>query len=186
MEQVNGDKWYSLGDNTLKWAEVKGLAAGARHAAGHAPSAFTVVTWSHLDLAPWAKTWGMTGYGSAFTNVCSSAGTQASSSCLLVFPPGELPSACYSAFMHSLWLLVTLKAFLSPLFNSRFVWSVITQSQAHTPHRENNHFLVTASNYLKNIELLVNQEHFEPKAFLAASTRENVFCTRPERRAWQP
>lgn len=48
---------------------------------------------------------------------------------------------------------MTSRAFTSALLNSRFVWSVVTQSQAHTQDGENNHFVGKASNYLENPQL---------------------------------
>lgn len=135
MEQANGDKWYlrQCPEMSRRW---RAWRRRLLNTAGHAPSAFKVVTWGRSCLAPWLKTWGMPDYSAAFTNICSPTGTQACSSRLLVFlPPQELPSACYSTFLHPLSLLMTSRAFISALFN-------------HATRTEK--ILVEASNYLKN------------------------------------
>lgn len=72
-------------------------------------------------------------------------------------PPQELPSACYSAFLHPLSLLMTSRAFISALFNHA------TQTQDGE-----RIFLVKASNYLKNPQLQqsdVTRQWWIPSSF---------------------
>lgn len=156
MEQANGDKWYLR--------QCPEMRRRLLNTAGHAPSAFKVVTWGRPCMAPWLKTWGMPDYSATFTNICSPTGTQACSSRLLVFlPPQELPSACYSAFLHPLSLLMTSRAFISALFN-------------HATRTEDGgkKILVEASNYLKNSQRqqsVVTRQLWIPT--VPASVREN-------------